>query len=122
MPQQPIGTKRIDRHTYTKTFPKGYLCSNLKSPVPIFIGIPMIIHSLTPRKGIAILMKISIEFSVLLEDHDFNSSAVQLWYKHINNRTNHAMIVIISIPTRHYISLTMVCSLKEMVSSLFKLK
>ena len=26
----------------------GYLCNSLKAPVPIDIGIPMMIHSLTP--------------------------------------------------------------------------
>ena len=27
---------------------KGYLCSSWKSPVPTVIGIPMMMHSLTP--------------------------------------------------------------------------
>ena len=27
------------------------LCSNLNTPVPIDIGIPIMMHSLTPRKG-----------------------------------------------------------------------
>lgn len=31
-----------------KSFVKGYLWRSLKSPVPIPIGMPMIIHSLTP--------------------------------------------------------------------------
>ena len=45
-----------------------------------------------------------------------------LFGTNMKDRTDHAMIVIMNLLTRHYISLTMVCGLEEMVSSLFKLK